>query len=119
MKKLAEYTGEDALDIVMSIVSKITPFVKDEEVMQTWKTESVSAGFSKAREKHPDEFMEFISCYSGKSANEIKEMNMGQIMELYAAMLTDSILLSFFASPSQKKAKKLSGSATATSKAKA
>ena len=111
MKKLADYAGDEALDVIVDVMDAIVPLLKDEEVMSAWRDKNVIAGFKMSRKKYPEEFKAFLSAYSRIPADEM-DLTAVQVLDMYASIMSDPIMMSFFASPSRKKGKKSFGSAT-------
>ena len=119
MKKLNEYSGEEALDIIVDIMDAVVPFMKDNEVMDAWRNKTVVSGFKISKEKYPEEFKNFIKAYGKFTDEEMKHMSAITVMQIFSSIMTDPIMMSFFASPSRKKDKESSGSATANTEAEA
>ena len=118
MKKLADYQGDEAIDIVFDITEAIVPFVKDKDVMKIWKEHSILEGFKAAKDKYPEGFKKMLAIYSNIPIEEFNPTAV-EVTLLLSTIVTDPIMLSFFASPKQTKGKKSSTSATANSEAKA
>ena len=115
MKKLSEYEGDEAIDVIVDVMDAIVPFLKDKEVMSAWRDKNVIAGFKASRKKYPAEFKEFLSAYSRIPVDEMQQLTSVKVLDLYASIMSDPIMMSFFASQSRKKDKGSFGSATESS----
>ena len=116
MKKLSEYTGEEAMSVMTRIMASVTPFVKDSEIMDIWKNKTVMEGFAAIESKYPKEYCQFLAAYANM---DVKDFDAVTSMQVIATILRDPLMLSFFVLPGQKTEKESSGSATESSEEQA
>lgn len=114
MKKLSEYKGEEAIDIMTEIMPLLAVLVTDAEIKDIWTTKSMAEGFKAMHRKYPEQYHELLVTYSRKPAEEFTTIDVARIINTIA---TDPVMLSFFVLPGQKPDEESSGSATENSEA--
>lgn len=115
MKKILEYEGDEALDVVVDMMAAIVPLMRDEEVLEGWK-ENVMKGFQVARKKHPKEFKDFLACYCRVEPDEL-DCSPVNVINMIGGIVSDKVIMSFFSLPSRKMDSASSGSATENTEA--
>lgn len=131
MKRLSEYRGEDALDILAELIEPATEIMRDKEMVVFFRAKQMAKAVKVALRKHKQAVLNILYVLDGNGNPDEDELNKsGMTLDEYAKTVTvftlpqklldifnDPDLLNLFSSQGQKTETPSSGSATENTEA--
>lgn len=114
MKTLKDYTGTEAIDMMLEVSKYITPLITDKDIMGDLQSADIGKIGAMALKKYPDECKALRAALGNEPATNVVGEAYG-ISQILIEFITDKDVMDFFTSMS--KTMTSSGSATENTKA--
>ena len=113
MKRLSEYKGDEAIDLLADLMDPVVEIISDAEVAKMLQTKRIAAAVKPILKSHKEAVICILALLNGKSAEEYKnEVNVFTIPKAILEILNDPDLMSLFTSAEQTEGVTSSGSAS-------
>lgn len=114
MKTLKDYSGSEAIEIMLEVSKYITPLITDKDIMGDMASMDVGKIGAMALKKYPDECRELRKALGNEPATNVVGEAYG-ISQILLEFITDKDVMDFFTSMNKTMAS--SGSVTENTKA--
>lgn len=112
MKKLSEYRGDEALDLLAELVDPAIEIMADADVAKKLQNRHFAAAVKPILKNHKQSVLTILALLNGKTVDEYKkEVNLFTIPKALLELLSDPDLMSLFISAEQTGGVTPSGSA--------
>lgn len=112
MKKLSEFRGAEALDVLADLIEPATEFMSDKEVVLLLRDRStILSGASLILKKHPKAILRIMARLEGADP-ETYNPSLVALPKMLVELFNDPELIDLFTSQGQSEAQTNSGSAT-------
>ena len=112
MRKLSDYQGEEAIELLGEILEPTSVVLSDPKVAEMYKNVSAIKLVSYILKNHPKEILEILARLEGEEAETYK-CNVFSLPAKVLEILNDKDLTSFFASQTAEMLQSASGAVTA------
>lgn len=113
MKRLSEYKGDAALDLLADMIDPVVEIISDAEVAKLLQAKRIPAAVKPILKSHKESVLAILALLNGKSVEEYKnEVNVFTIPKAILELLNDPDLVSLFTSAEQTEGVTSSGSAS-------
>ena len=113
MRRLSEYKGEEAIDLLAELIDPAMEIMADTEVADMLQKRKIGAAVKPILKKHKQAVITILAALNGKGADEYaKEINVFTIPKLLLGVLNDPELINLFSFAEQTEGVTSSGSAS-------
>lgn len=114
MKKLSEYKGEEAIDLLADLIDPASEIMADEEIAEMLQQRKILAAVKPILKNHKQAVIAILAALHGQTADDYdkKQINLFTIPKLLLAILNDPELINLFSFAEQTEGVTSSGSAS-------
>lgn len=113
MRKLSEYKGDEALELLADLMDPVLEIIADGEVASVLQKGHYAAAVKPILKAHKQAVLQILALLNGKTVEEYKkEVNLFTIPKALLELLNDPDLMSLFTSAEQTEGVTSSGSAS-------
>lgn len=116
MKTLKDFSGEEAIDILMEISKYITPLIADKDIMGDLENTDVGTIGARAIKKYPNECRAIRTALGNEPASSVLGEAYG-ISQILIEIITDKDVIDFFVSMNKTMSKSNSATENLTAEA--
>ena len=118
MKRLSEYRGEEAIDLLAELIDPAMEIMGDEEIRDMLAQRKIGAAVKPILKAHKNAVIAILAILNGQTAENYdrKQINVFTIPKLLLEILNDPELISLFSFAEQKEGVISSGSASENGK---
>lgn len=97
MKKLSEFKGDKALDVIADLIEPCADIFGDEEVQEAYNNKENRIKLARlVLKKHRKETIQILSLLSDKPTDEFENVSIIDILKMVVTVFNDNELLDFF-----------------------
>ena len=113
MKKLSEYKGDEAIELLADLVDPVLEIISDAEIADQLQKKLYAAAVKPILKAHKQAVLQILALLNGKTVEEYKsEVNLFTIPKALLELLNDPDLMNLFTSAEQTEGVTSSGSAS-------